>query len=408
METRFNKCVRTSESNLPRLVYVGDVPVESSYHGSALLYRLLQRYPSDRLRVIESMCQSLPERRLPRVTYHHVQVRSGRLLRTRFHKWASSALSLAAPWQWRRIASLLDGYQPEAILTVAHGYSWMTAAALAKRHDLPLHMIVHDDWPQVVAGVKPVRSWVNRQFQRCYREAASRLCVSPFMVEEYERRYGVKGIVLYPSRAADAVVFDSPPARLRQASTCFTAVFAGTINSGSYVRALQLMADSLRKLDGRLLIYGPGATGLQRPNIELRGLVSSSELVQRCRDEADLLFVPMSFAANDRVNAEIGFPSKLTDYTAMGLPLLIYGPDYCSAVCWARDNLGVAEIVTDESAAALSHALGGLRNADHRVALAEAAIRHGREFFAHARADVILREALRRGAGEAAGNRMYE
>ena len=35
---------------LPDLGYVADVPVEASYHGSALVYRLLQRYPKEKLR----------------------------------------------------------------------------------------------------------------------------------------------------------------------------------------------------------------------------------------------------------------------------------------------------------------------------------------------------------------------
>jgi hypothetical protein len=61
----------------------------------------------------------------------------------------------------------------------------------------------------------------------------------------------------------------------------------------------------------------------------------------------------MSFNAVDRANMEISFPSKLTDYTAVGLPLLIYGPHYCSAVQWARENPGVAEVVTADNAETL-------------------------------------------------------
>ena len=60
---------------LPRLLYIGDVPVESSYHGSALLFRLLQGWPSERLRVIEAnLLRSLPERRLPGIQYEELQV----------------------------------------------------------------------------------------------------------------------------------------------------------------------------------------------------------------------------------------------------------------------------------------------------------------------------------------------
>ena len=56
--------------SLPRLLYIGDVPVEASYHGSALLYRLLEDYPKERLKIVEAGVQlSRPERRLAGVAY---------------------------------------------------------------------------------------------------------------------------------------------------------------------------------------------------------------------------------------------------------------------------------------------------------------------------------------------------
>src|SRR4051812_48302616 len=51
---------RLSSVMLPRLLYVGDVPVEASYHGSALLHRLLSDYPHEKLTVIETATKSEP------------------------------------------------------------------------------------------------------------------------------------------------------------------------------------------------------------------------------------------------------------------------------------------------------------------------------------------------------------
>ena len=91
----------------------------------------------------------------------------------------------------------------------------------------------------------------------------------------------------------------------------------------------------------------------------------------------------MSFAASDRANMEMAFPSKLADYTATGVPLLIYGPSYCSAVAWARENPGVAEVV--EAEPDLSAAIKRLAtNPDHRLALGKRALETGREYFSHA------------------------
>src|SRR5687768_10395858 len=111
------------------------------------------------------------------------------------------------------------------------------------------------------------------------------------------------------------------------------------------------------------------------------------------REEADALFVPMSFDESDRANMEMAFPSKLADYTATGLPLLIYGPAYCSAVVWARDNQGVAEVVEDK--ADLSDAINRLANdPSHRVALGKRALATGREYFTHARAQQVFHQCI--------------
>ena len=387
---------------LPRLLYLGDVPLEASYHGSALLYRLLQSYPSDRLRVIEgSIYKSLPERRLPSVSYGILQTGFTRLLNTRLHDWYSLWLSLRAAAWAQRVPALLGGFEPDAVLTVAHGYLWVTAAEFARRQGLPLHLIVHDDWPRVSRLPPPFADRIDLQFGHVYRAATSRLCVSPFMVEEYQRRYGVEGRVLYPSRAQDVPTFSAPPTRLRDTGREIVFAFAGTINTPDYCRLIRTLAECLEAHNGRLIIFGPltaeqaAAADLVRPNIRLCGLVTSGELVERLRAEVDVLFVPMSFAASDRPNMEISFPSKLTDYTTVGLPLLICGPEYCSAVRWARNNPGVAEVVDAEDMGGLAQAVERLaQNPEHRVRLATQALATGDRYFSHAAAQQVFQAAL--------------
>ena len=121
--------------------------------------------------------------------------------------------------------------------------------------------------------------------------------------------------------------------------------------------------------------------------------------MMRMRDEADVLFVPMSFEASDRNNMQLSFPSKLTDYTASGVPLLIYGPSHCSAVRWANDHRGAAATVTSEGEAGLSAVLQQMdSNAAYRMELARTAIAVGEAFFSHDAAAKVLREASKRKA----------
>jgi hypothetical protein len=387
--------------SLPRLLYFGDVQVENYMHGSSLLYRLFSAYPKEKLIIIEGSQISSPDRRLRDVRYGRCKPVLSRLARTRFHRYISPFITSYAPVPRIRLTRLLRSFRPEAIITVVWGYTWATAAAYAERARLPLHLIVHDDSPNTESWGAAERRMIHARLAHWYPKAASRLCVSPYMADEYRRRYNAMGDVLYPSRATDAPVFMEPPDTLGRRCQPFTAAFAGTIYP-EYVDGLRCMATALRATcAGRLLVYGPGPTEsvrslLQEANIELRGRVSAVDLIQQCRHEAHAMFIPMSYQEQDRSNMEISFPSKLTDSTAVGLPLVIDGPEYCSAVRWARENPGVAEVATQGNADGLAACLRRLQDPAHRIGLARAAISCGKEYFAPDRAISLLYSKLMR------------
>jgi hypothetical protein len=298
----------------------------------------------------------------------------------------------------RRIPELIGGFMPDAVLTVAHGYSWVTAAHFARQSHLPLHLIVQDDWPRVVAAKR--QAGIDEQLRSVYRAAVSRLCASPFMVEEYLRRYGVDGTLLLPSRASDAPLFDGIAERLERATGALVYAFAGTVNTPGYARLLRQLAAIVAPHHGRLLIFGPlttdqaAASGLDAGNIELRGLLPAGALLGRLREEADVLFVPMSFAPQDRANMRMGFPAKLTDYTAVGVPLLICGPPDCSAVTWAARNPGVAEAIVTDDDRDVAAAVDRLTSAPYRRGLAQKAQEVGLRDFSPSTAQAILYRSL--------------
>lgn len=132
---------------LPRLLYIADVAVEASYYGSALVYRLLERYPVEQLRIVEAgLSVSSADRRLRAVRYQECLPRWPRLAHTRFSRLYWSFLLLSADARARRLMRLVREFQPEAILSVTHGHSFITAARLARRIHVPLHLICHDEW----------------------------------------------------------------------------------------------------------------------------------------------------------------------------------------------------------------------------------------------------------------------
>jgi glycosyltransferase involved in cell wall biosynthesis len=385
------------------------VPVTSTFAGPALLYRLLQNYPTSRLRIVESDLWSplpqwgggSPDKRLPKVTYEILDVGRERLLRSRASLFYSPYLHFTAQYRSASLLKTVEEFQPEAILTVGYGYSWLTAAALARKHDLPLHFIVHDDWPTCSHLPKFIQRNMGEQFGQVYRMAHTRFCVSPFMAEMYEKRYGARGIVLYPSRAADAPEFEDPPSRVTSELTAPTFAYVGSINSRGYAKCLVSLASVLRQHNGKLFVYsglteeGAGRFGLNRPNIVIKDMILPKDLIGELRAKVDVLVVAVDFEV-DRVVAESNFPSKLTDSTAAGLPLLIFGPSYCSAVRWARENPGVAEVVTENDTRLLSESVRRLvSKPKYRKELGATALAMGGKYFSNTEVTEIFHKAIK-------------
>ena len=393
-------------SDLPRLLYFSDVLAESSHSGGLLMYRLLESYPAERLFVVEtSHCLSRPEWRLPGVTYASIQIGSDRLGFTRVHAWWSLWMTLRAASWATLVADALGTFKPEAVLTVVHGHAWAAAAEFAKRRRLPLHLIVHDDWPRMVAMPRGFRDRVDRQLRPVYQSAVSRLCVSPWMADAYRERYGAEARVCYPARARTTGVAAASPERLAKPISGLTVAFAGNIRGAEAFQLLGAIARELRPRNGRVILYGPisrtqaSASGLNESNVEFAGMFTAGELAARLRAEADVLLVPMSFDPAEADNARLSFPSKLVDYTAVGLPLLICAPEYASAVQWARQHPGVADVVVSKDPATLRSALATLaHDPEHRVRLATQALDVGTRVFSHQAAWSVFTQAMRQSA----------
>src|SRR5262249_28092158 len=154
------------------------------------------------------------------------------------------------------------------------------------------------------------------------------------------------GTLLCPSRGAD-----SPEARVRvraERGGGPVAAFCGHVHQDGTLTLLRALADVLAAAEGHLDLYTPhpedvlAGWGLRPPVVRRVGFLAPAEMAERLGQTADALFLPASFAARERLDVATLFPSKLTDYTAAGLPILVWGPRYSSAARWALNNPGAA------------------------------------------------------------------
>jgi glycosyltransferase involved in cell wall biosynthesis len=379
---------------LPRLLVVSDVNVERTGGGALALYRLLCTYPVNRLLIISYPTANWPGRieRLPGAAYQDLSYRIPRFIFNRLNPFWPVFMAKYITRRTHEVLGHAQAFQPDAILSVAHDYLWFVADRVAATLGLPLHLILHDDWPHLQSLA--ARGWIRHlvvraceaMARRVLRRAAGVYAVSPNMAERYQRDYGVPCRVLYPSRGEDSL---APAVRVRpKVGEPLVVAYAGMIHQGWTADALRALAGVLATMNGRLDLYGPYSDeiyakwGMIAPNIKRLGFFPSArDMMQRVAASAHVLFVPAAFTGEERRNVATLFPSKLADYTAMGLPLLIWGPSYSSAARWAFENPGAAELVTDPNPASLHGPLRRLADPVQADRCATAAVAAGMRDF---------------------------
>jgi glycosyltransferase involved in cell wall biosynthesis len=106
--------------------------------------------------------------------------------------------------------------------------------------------------------------------------------------------------------------------------------------------------------------------------------------------------VVMSFALSHRRRMTTSFPSKMIDAMQLGFPVVIWGPEYCSAVKWARKGQR-ALCVTDANPLAIRRALEELAASPaEQERLAESSREAAATDFNHERIQAQFIDALRR------------
>ncbi len=383
---------------LPRLLYIGDVTVAHTSAGEALLYRLLQSYPPERLALICGVRDDAPL--LPGATYHHWGASYPRLLHSRLAR----EYILWRAWKYyevpRAIANIATMFKPDAILTVSHVSAWLCAWQLAEMRRLPLHMVVHDDYVYSSRFPKWSHAWAERKFGEAYRASAGRFCVSDTMAEEYERRFGVGADVIYPTREFGQAAA-APAPRLSRSSSVLTFAYGGSINDAAQLSQITTFARVAGAHGHRLIAYTPQHTVLgdhvrDLASLDLRAPVPVTELPQRLRDEADCLLLPQSMDESHRALVSTAFPTKWADYSNIGLPMIVWAPPWSCSARFIADNPGCAELVTTNNEADLAAAIDRIgQSPEYRVAAAERLLAAGTAAFAPERAWHTLWAALR-------------
>lgn len=289
-------------------------------------------------------------------------VKHGRLwqrcARTRFSKAAHSWAHLAGASVSDQVIQQAEAFGAEAVFTVAGSWSWMAKLAgdVAKQLKLPLVGSFNDWWYYSLIRYSWLDGLIEQEFRKFYRRCDLALCTSPGMREALGPH--ANAIVLYPTGAtieASKSRLNAIANRQDSAQQPFTVAFAGNLGDwyGRMLESLITAAwQSNRQIQFKL--FGSNASWSQSfdEEVKAKGIFQGQVPFERLREEmktVDALLLLMGFEPSCAQIERTSFKTKFLDYLTFQKPILLWGPDYCSAVQIAQE-FDSAEVCTSAEA----------------------------------------------------------
>jgi hypothetical protein len=280
------------------------------------------------------------------------------------------------------VVQRLGGFEPDAVFTVMDNFSYyFTAYEYAKEIGIPLITITMDEPNSFEKILHPLKGIQHRRIAEVYSYAERNLCVSHQMTSHIAKTYDCATEAFYfgppdgvsPRPAAEA-------GRLRRNGKLVLG-FAGSMSYG-YGEALEHICHSLLGSPAIVRIYSRDQPRWSAPNMEYGGCFPSEELWVKFKDECDTSLLVYHFDYPESRLYRSHFPTKLSEYAWLGMPMVMVGPDYATGIIWGLQHVGAALVETDQNLKSLPEKLGELfLDSKSRRAMAESACHLAREHF---------------------------
>lgn len=345
----------------PKIILISSVLPSPTSAGEVVLYRHLSQLDNYEVCIPES--NSSNSRKGVVSSFYK------RLQKTRLHPFLKDLELFLNGYRWEVLLAGDEVPKKDAIvLTVAHGDGCWAALRFAQKYTLPLVTIFHDWWPDCPTVHRPFRQILEDRFQRLYRESTVALCVSQSMKDHLGKH--PNSVVLYPIPASvQKDKLGSTPGSQQPTGVMRVAYCGGLYDYGPMLADLLNATKDHPHIELQVRGKRPNWPAEFKSEMRDRGLwldFAPREELEGWLHSMDVLLVAMSFSPLMKRRMKTSFSSKLLDYVQFGKPILVWGPDYCSAVAWAKEN-DKALYVTDENPKAVLESLHSLRQSYERI-----------------------------------------
>ncbi|EMI52272.1 hypothetical protein RSSM_06300 [Rhodopirellula sallentina SM41] len=316
--------------------------------GSMLLYRQFVERDDYELFVVTDK-PGFQSSHFPVINYEHSPL-VRRVQKTRLslfaHDYIHTVASRRVP---QNILDEAEAFQPDVIMMGAESWIADLAIRLARKMSLPLvgHFM---DWPTYgMLGHQIVKNYCSKRFTKRYQACDLAFGICPEMLEALGPHRNSE-IFYPPGKQRD---HKAQPHSPRNQNERFQLLFAGNLGQWYGTMLLALAKEMENEPLLRLRIAGKNHEWSQAETKRLTdqgtfcGFLKGDQY-QRELDEADALLVIMGFSEDSKLIESTSFKSKMADYLITGKPIIVWGPEYCTAATTAIRH-GFAEVVNQET-----------------------------------------------------------
>lgn len=333
-----------------KVIVISSVEPEPTTAGQIKLYRHLVENPEVKLVIYPCERRHFAQKR-----FRHRLI--ARLERTKLKRWVADGEFLqSAYWLDKHLPTPVHDSIANVVVTMAHGNGCWAAQRYAQKHGLPLVTWFDDWWPDMDFIHSPLRKILEKRYRKLYMQSQLALCISEGMLALLGPHPNSQLLYPIPAKA------DPLPSHKTE-HDFFRVMYYG--NLGDYGPMLAKILNSMKThSEVRVEVRGAHPRWPEKFKQEMNrfGLwhnhAPREELVNWL-GLADAFLVPMVFEPALRRRMETSFPSKMLEMSQWGKPLVIWGPEYCSAIKWAHIG-NRALCVTDANPNALCKALESL------------------------------------------------
>jgi len=296
-----------------------------------------------------------------------------RMCRTRLSLWAHSFKHLlAGRFLPKGLLSAVREFKPDIVFTVAGSWFWTAnlAERVARRVGAPLVGSFNDWFDYNILIHRAARGLLERRFRRFYDSCDLALCTCEGMREELGSHPNPH--ILYPMGARLSESLPSlQEARFGSETSSFVVAFAGNLGNW-YGRMLEeLVVCAWRQaspIEFRFFGSNPSWSSEFDREVRARGIYRGQVSFSQLQTEmacVDGLLLLMGFGEDCALIERTSFKTKFLDYLAFQRPILLWGPQYCSASRIARE-FDSAQICADTDAVACLQSILAVHSASDR------------------------------------------